>query len=249
LRGVEELTEWEGGWARALIRRRVPDTTLYDLASGLAPEGLRAQVHAQIYGLWRAKALEPVGLPCTVAAIDGKTLLSRRGDQGTDPSVCQVSHPEKGPAYWQLRAVRSCLISAASCPVIDQLAIPAHTNEMGIFPEVFSALEAAYGVMIEVYSMDSGYCSLENARRVADAGKGYIFALKDNQPELLSEAERLVGRRREAEMSTQWERSQGSRVRYHLYRTSEIAGYLRWTHLEEAGLVRDHRPRRTLDTL
>lgn len=237
LRGVEELTEWEGGWVRATIGRRVPDTTLYDLVSGLGPEGLREQLHAQIYGLWRSKALEPVGLPCSVVAVDGKTLLSGRGEAGPDPAVCQVSHPEGRPPYWQLRAVRSCLISAAGCPVIDQLAIPASTNEMGIFPDVFASLEAAFGVMAEVYSMDSGYCSLENATVVASANKGYILALKENQPELLREAERLLGRRRAPEASSEWEPYQGKQIRSHLYRSSEMAGYLEWKHLEQVWRV------------
>lgn len=237
LRGVEELTEWDGRWVRSLVGGRTPDTTLYDLLSGLGPEGLREQLHEQIYGLWRSKALEPVDLPCTVAAVDGKTLLSRRGEAGPDPEVCQVSHPEKGPAYWQLRAVRSCLISASGCPVIEQVAIPASTNECGIFPEVFASLEAAYGVMVEVYSMDSGYCSLGNASLVSAARKGYIFGLKENQPEVLKEAERLLGRRRSPETSTAWEPYQGKQIRYHLYRTSEMAGYLEWTHLEQAWRV------------
>jgi hypothetical protein len=237
LRGVEELTQWKGAWVRASVGGRAPDTTLYDLLSGLGPEGLREQVHAQIYGLWRAKALSPVGLPCSVAAVDGKTLLSGAGDAGPDPEVCQVSHPNKRPPYWQLRAVRSCLISAAGCPVIDQLAIPAQTNEMGIFRTVLASLEAAYGVMIEVYSMDSGYCSLANASLVSAANKGYIFGLKDNQPELLAEAERLLGRRRSPEASTEWEAYKGTQIRYHLYRTSEMAGYLEWKHMEQVWRV------------
>jgi hypothetical protein len=101
------------------------------------------------------------------AAVDGKTLLSRPGDAGPDLAVCQVAHPENRQAYWQLRAVRRCFISAAGCPAFDQLAIPAETNEMGIFAQVFAGLEAVYGVMIEVSSMDSGYCSLANATLVA----------------------------------------------------------------------------------
>ncbi|HTN81527.1 MAG TPA: ISAs1 family transposase [Acidimicrobiales bacterium] len=237
LRGVEELTEWEGRWVRATIAGRTPDTTLYDLLSGLGPDGLREQLHAQGYALWRAKALEPIGLSCTVAAIDGKTLLSGTGDVGPDPQICQVAHPENRPAYWQLRAVRSCVISAAGCPVIDQLAIPAQTNEMGIFATVFASLEAAYGVLIEVYSMDSGYCSLENATRVAEANKGYIFVVKQNQPELFAEAERLLGGTRSPEYSTEWEPYQGKQVRYHLLRSSDMAGYLTWTHLEQVWRV------------
>jgi hypothetical protein len=237
LRGVEELTEWQGSKVRQAIGRRVPDTTLYDLTSRLGPEGLREQLHAQICSQWRAKALEPVGVPCTVAAIDGKTLLSGRGEVGPDPGVCQVSHPKDQPARWQLRAVRSCLISAASCPVIDQYAIPAETNEMGMFPKVFGELEAAYRSIIEIYSMDSGYCSLSNATLVNDALKGYIFALKENQPELWAEAERLMGSKATPEVSTPWEAYQGKQIRYHLCRTSEMAGYLEWTHLEQVWRV------------
>jgi hypothetical protein len=236
-RGVEELTEWQGSKMRLVIGRRVPDTTLYDLAARLGPEGLREQPHARIRSRWRAKALAPVGLACTVAAIDGKTLLSGRGDAGPDPALCQVSHPKDQPARWQPRAVRGCLISAASRPVIDQYGIPAETNEMGIFPKVFGELGVAHGSIIEVYSMDSGYCSLANATLVNDARKGYIFALKENQPELWAEAERLVGSKTIPGASTEWEAYQGKQIRHHLHRASEMAGYLAWKRLEQVWRV------------
>jgi hypothetical protein len=35
------------------------------------------------------------------------------------------------------------------------------------------------------------------------------------------------------ELSSAWECYQGQRVRYHLYRTRELAGYLEWSHLEQ----------------
>ena len=70
--------------------------------------------------------------------------------------------------------------------------------------------------MIEIYSMDSGYGSLQNATLVSTALKGSIFVLKENQPELLAEAERLLGRLNAPEASTAWEAYQGKQVRYHL---------------------------------
>jgi hypothetical protein len=237
LRGAEDLTEWGGPLMRRFVKGRVPDSTLYDLVSKLGPEGLREQLHAQVYDLWRAKSLEPVGLPCSVVAIDGKTALSGPGHQGPDPAVCQVSHPKDRPASWQLRVVRSCLISAAGNPAIDQVAIPASTNEMGIFPEVFASLEAAYGARLEVYSMDSGYCSLGNASLVHTRLKGYIFVLKQNQPELLREAERVLGHEQVPERSSEWEAYKGGQVRYHLWRSTQMAGYLEWKHLEQVWRV------------
>ena len=59
------------------------------------------------------------------------------------------------------------------------------------------------------------------------------MALKENQPELLREAERLLGHLTEPELSSDWGSYQGERIRYRLYRTEEIAGYLHWTHLKQ----------------
>ena len=151
LRGTQGLTEWEGAWVRALIGGRAPDSTLYDLLGGLTPEGLREQLHDQVHELWRAKALEPVGLPCTVAAVDGKTIWSGVSETGPDLE-CQTAHHEGRPSTSQLRVIRTVLISAAGTPAIDQAVVPKVTNEMGAFATVFADLEGAYGVMIEVYS-------------------------------------------------------------------------------------------------
>jgi hypothetical protein len=171
-----------------------------------------------------------------VAAVDNKTLWTGPVAHAHDPAA-QVVHPPGRPAYAQVRAVRTVLISAASKPALDQVAIRAETNEGGMFPEVFPVLETSYGALIEVYSMDAGFCSLANATRIAEAHKGYIFGLKGNQPELWREAERLLGSQTVAEVKSEWEVYQGDRIRYHLYRTTEMAGYLDWDHLKQVWRV------------
>jgi hypothetical protein len=232
LRNVETMTEIG-------FDQRVPDSTLYDLVGqfGAADVAdLRTQLHAQVKSEERSKALEPVGLPCGVAAVDNKTLWSGEPEAAKDPAA-QVVHPKNRPPYATVRAVRTVLISAASKPAIDQVVIPARTNEGGIFPEVFVVLEDNYGALIEVYSMDAGFCSKANADHVAEANKGYIFGLKGNQPELFREAERLLGSQRVPEISTDWERYQGNLIRYHLYRTAEIEGFHGWSHLKQVWRV------------
>lgn len=228
LRNVETLSELTG-------TQRVPDSTLYDLLGQFDEKDeaqLRKQLHAQVKDAWRSKALAPVGLPCGVVAVDNKTLWSGTPEAAQDPQA-QTIRPKDRPAYATLRAVRTVLISAASKPAIDQVIIPATTNEGGLFKEVFPVLEREFGAFIEVYSMDAGFCSEANARLIADAQKGYLFALKENQPTLYGEAVRVLGGQTVPELSSEWERYQGYRVRYHLYRTRELAGYLEWGHLEQ----------------
>ncbi len=235
LRGVEQLTEMTSG-------ARVPDTTLYDFVARFEEAevaGLRRQLQWQVRSDWRSKSLAPVGLPCGVAAVDNKTVWS--GPVAGAPAAAQVVHPPDRPAYAQVRVVRSVLISAASKPVIDQVVIRPETNECGMFAEVLGELEAVYGSLFEVYSGDAAFCSEANARLVAKANKGYIFALKGNQPELLREAERVLGEQQIPEWSTAWECYRGERVRYHLYRTTEMEGYLNWGHLKQVWRVEKER--------
>lgn len=235
LRAVERLTEIHR-------QRRVPDTTLYDFVSRFGEAEvaeLRRQLQAQVRSDWRSKALAPVGVPCGVVAIDNKTVWS--GSETLAPAAAQVVHPAEQPAYAQLRMVRAVLISAASKPAIDQVVIRPDTNECGMFAEVLAQLETAYGSLIEVYSGDAAFCSEANARLVAKAGKGYIFGLKGNRRELWREATRVLAGVTTAVVSTPWEKYQGARVRYHLYRTTELEGYLDWEHLKQVWRIEKER--------
>jgi Transposase DDE domain len=232
LRAVESLTECS-------FDQRIPDSTLYDLIgkfSGDEVADLRRQLHAQVRTDWRSKSLEPVGLPCGVVAVDNKTLWTGPVAHAHDPHA-QVVHQKDRRAYAQVRAVRTVLLSAASKPAIDQAAIRANTNEGGMFPEVFRALEANYAALIEIYSLDAGFCSRANAQLIAEAHKGYIIGLKGNQPDLFREAERLLGARTQAECSREWEPYQGDQIRYHLYRTTAMEAYLDWSHLKQVWRV------------
>lgn len=243
LRSVERLTAMTS-------RARVPDTTLYDFVERFGETevaGLRRQLQAQVRSEWRSKRLAPVGLPCGVVAVDNKTVWT--GPAARAPTGAQLVQPKERPAYGQVRVVRSVLISAASKPALDQVVIRPETNECGMFAEVMAQLEAAYGSLFEVYSGDAGFCSEANARLVAKANKGYIFALKGNRGELMREAERVLGVQLVPELTTAWECYRGERVRYHLYRTTEMAGYLEWEHLQQVWRVekeRVHPLRRTV---
>lgn len=63
------------------------------------------------------------------------------------------------------------------------------------------------------------------------------MGLKGNQPEWRREAERLLGAQTQPELSSPWEPYQGHQIRDHLYRTTEMAAYLDWSHLKQVWRV------------
>jgi hypothetical protein len=167
LRAVESLTECG-------VDQRIPDSTLYDFVGQFSGEDVadrRRQLHAQVRTDWRSKSLESVGLPCGVVAVDNKTLWTGPGAHAHAPHA-HVGHPPHQPAYAQVRAVRTVLLSAASQPALEQVARRADTNAGGRFPEVLQELEATDATLIEIDSLEAGCCSQAHARLIAEAQQG-----------------------------------------------------------------------------
>lgn len=254
LRDVELLSAEMGAMGRQYVSQRVPDTTIWDLLSGqrrqrnkksaapgqmvkrpLVAKEFRQQLRRQVRALWRSKCLEPQQLPCGVVSVDGKGLGALEHDAD---GTAQKGHRNDGSPYWLARVLRAALVSAPSAPLLDQLPIGAKTNEMGMFIEFFDALCKAYDPLFEIVTTDAGMTSKANAEHVHMANKGYVMALKDNQPELMVQAKRLSRAllRRLPCIETS-ERYRGKTVRRRLYRSAEIAGYHGWQHLRQLWLV------------
>jgi len=215
-------------------------TALSDLLSRLKPEEVRGRLLAQVHEEMHRKSLRPVGLPVGVLAIDGKTVWT--GDEKVN-DFCQRSHKDDGTPYWHFRVVRAVLVSAAAPVCIDQMPIPAATNDMGVLPAFLDALRREYDKsrLFEVLTMDAGFCSQANARLVNDANFGYVFGLKGNQPELHAEARRVLvpmAERTAPLAVSPWERERGKRVQRRFWRTTDLSGWLDWSHLRQVWLVR-----------
>ena len=240
LREVEELTDELGPTGRRHLGGRIPDTTLHDLLAHkkLAVEPFREHLAWQVKLQARQKRLKPVGLPCGVAAMDGKKLhcLTHDAQGEAQRSTGTGGHGD----HWLLRVMRAVLTSAAGKPALDQMVIPPQTNEMGIFPAFFLRLVTTFGALFEILTVDAGMTSLANANLVDKEQRAYVMALKENQPELHAEAQRLLlPKTAEApEAQTPWEQHGGRSVQRSLYRSEEIAGAHGWTHLRQVWLVR-----------
>jgi hypothetical protein len=82
-------------------------------------------------------------------------------------------------------------------------------------------------------TLDAGGCSLKTATLIVAAGYSYVISLKENQPELCREAQRLlkplaVSQPPEAQML---ELAHGQWVRRSPWRTQERGGGLEWSYL------------------
>jgi len=255
LRDVEDMTRDLRLDFRSFVPRPISDTTLDTAARSLDPAYLTQKIVQQVREDFRAKMLEPVGLPCGVATIDGKNLATLDHDAdgvGHERSKenekwQRQSDDKKSASYYLYPALRAALISAEARPVIHQQALAPKTGESSQFIAFVNELHSAYGRsgMFEVIDSDAGLTSLANADHVDSLGYAYIFGLKGNQRELHEEAVFIFEELTKSQMpeaETLWERRGSSRMRRRLWRTNEMAGIEntvgKWTHLRQTWLVR-----------
>lgn len=228
---TERLTEQLSPTMRVVfgILRRVPDTTMRDLVVHLDPHDLRRVLHDQTRDALRRKQLRPDGLPCGVVSIDGKHTRT--------PLPDSVFAQRQGDKHI-LRTLTCALTSARAVTCIDAVPIEGRLGEVSAFGDAFLGLDEAYGhtQLFEFVTTDAGINSLANATLVNAKGYGYVFAIKEDQPTLLAEAERLLHHLdgREALAETVDSLSNREQVRRRVWVTDEIAGYHEWDHLRMA---------------
>jgi predicted transposase YbfD/YdcC len=192
LADLEALTQDMAPSLRKLlgIARRVPDTTVRDTLVRVLPYELRCALRRLVHAAWRRRALPLQGFPFHVAALDGKGTSV----PGWDHHYAQRRTYDDGrKADGLVRTVTAALVSTPAKPILDAVSIPAETNEMGIFPHVFDALQRAYGNLFRLVTYDAGATSDENCRLVVEAGKDFLFRIKNENWLVMQEAKRLLG--------------------------------------------------------
>ncbi len=192
-KGLSEAEQLTAGLSVAARRqlglpRRLADTTARDALCQVSLDGLRSALHRLVRAAWRRKALEPVGLPMSVVALDGKVTALPCLNQ----AFVQTQHPEVGSPYGLVRTMTAALVSAPGRPCIDAIPIPASTNEVGHFQAAFKGLVETYGGLFGLVSYDAGGFSRANADAVVAAGKDYLFALKDEHRTMCRLADELL---------------------------------------------------------
>jgi len=247
---TEALTDELSVAMRGMLRipRRVPDTTMRQTLCRIEPDELRARLHAQIKAAQRRKSLSPMGLPFGQVAVDGRTtalpdVAKQDAAEGSDVAWAErYAQRSSGSEKRLMRTVTCSLVSARAKPCIDAVPIPAATNEMGHFETVVRGLVDVYGrgQLFSLFSADAGNCSEKNARLVAGELKlHYLFRLKADQPTLLAEAKRILGRRPPRQAIAETVDVVGSTTQTRrLYLEDKMAGFLDWDHLRTTLRIR-----------
>ena len=187
-------------------------------------------MHAQVKAAHRRKALTPDGLPFGVLAMDGKSVTT---DSWDGKYGQRHRHSEDQEAVGLIRTMTCALVSSKVKVCVDAIPIRASTNEMGQFRASLNALVQAYGRLglFQLISYDAGGCSEENADAIIEKKLDYLFAIKDSQPGIRAELERLLGQRptEKAEATTVDTLSNRKTVTRRLYLIAKQPLY-RWSH-------------------
>ena len=241
LREVERLLANElGEGARKLLGlwRRVADTTLRDYIMALKPDAVRALIYQQILLADRRKQLT-TDMPIRAVSMDGKATSTRL----FDPPEAEIAYAQRQGSIAVVRTITSCLVTAPGRPCIDAHPVPPATNEMGAFIDALDALLTVYARrLFDLVMYDSGACSLANATAIFERGLDYLMCLTALQPELLREAQRVLGKRGAETALAETVELEGSKVVVRrLWLTEDIAGWLDWTHLRTVARVQYER--------
>ncbi|ATB32299.1 hypothetical protein MEBOL_005776 [Melittangium boletus DSM 14713] len=169
---VREGTEPEG------LRGPVSDTTLDRLLSQLEPEGLDKVLQQSVRTALRQGVLRQDRMAAGVVSIDGKAGESTRGQAPCEPN--HTLRDEQGQEYWYPFALRAALTSSRACPVLDQMMLEGKQGEATAFPTLLGRVVEKYGEHFKYVTGDAGLTSAANAKAVREAGKHYLFAVKEN---------------------------------------------------------------------
>ena len=162
-----------------MLGRRVPDTTLHDLAVELDPEPLEEELARGVKEANRSHELDNSELPVRLTVIDGKNLST------TSKSIDKysINRSQKGCAKYVQHVLRAFHASSRVKLLMAQQRMPRGTNEKAILTDFLDKIVAYYGRtnLLEVFSFDAGFTSAKNSKAVIERGYHYIFALKNPQ--------------------------------------------------------------------
>jgi len=175
---VEDIDK---GVARCLGLKtnKVSDTTFYELFVNTHPEGFLSILWKQIRDGVDKKRIRNDVFPGGVVAYDGKGCGSKIGSAPNDSCRTNVCD-NKGTKFWNLFALRACLVSSSARPCIDQKVIPDKKGEATTFPLMFERDVKRFPKLFQYVTGDAGLASSSNAQLVTSKNKDYVFQIKGN---------------------------------------------------------------------
>jgi len=179
LRSIEDISaDMPSATRKPLgIPGRVSDTPLWQILKRTNPAGFRETLFQSLRRDLDSKAIANDLFPGGVVAYDGKGAGSEWGEAPNDQCRTRTAG---GEAYWDIFALRACLVSSSAAPVIDQELIPNKKGEPTTFPKMFERDVGRFPRLFRYVTGDAGLPSGSNAQLVIDRGKLYLWQIKGN---------------------------------------------------------------------
>lgn len=213
------------------FHQRIPDTTMGDALLKVGLDSLRVLLHQTVFLAIRRKALEPVGLPFHIVALDGKKTSTWLSDKGKFAQ--ELSDYEGEHARFSVATITACLISSVAKLCLDAIPMPAETSESGFFETVLLSLIGTYGKLFKMVTYDAGANSKANADLVASEGLFYLFAVKGEQPTIFGRAKELLSLLgADAAKAFTQEILSGKEMIRRVWISTEMTGFHGWGHLK-----------------
>lgn len=192
LRDVETFCDDSTAQARKALglKRAASDTATDALLRATSAAQMPSVLERQVKEGLKTKSIVNDDFDEGVVAIDGKKVWVGKF---AAHRLCQQHTCDDGRPYWMLFAQRAVLISSSAKPCMGQHFIANKEAETSEFADFFGFLQNHYGKSFEMVTSDAGACSRKNARVIHTANKGYLFSLKENQPNLLHETMSRLG--------------------------------------------------------
>lgn len=209
---------------RLKIPRRISDTTARDALVDVEPDSICGLIRNSAHHAARRKALVSDGFPIDVVAFDGKSTAV----EDLDNEYAQT-HRDKGGlgACGLVRTISCFLVTCTARVCLEVLPMGAKGNEVGFFQTAFETLLKHHRNSFDLVTYDAGAYSAKNAKLVVDAGKHYLFGLKDERKFLRQKAQEVLGQSTgvQAESETILSKKDNVRVYRRLFLAEAPKGY------------------------
>jgi hypothetical protein len=225
LRQVEDLSKDLSIRARrnlGLRKRKVSDTALYERLVNTPLFGFRETLFAQLRRDLQGKAVTNDLFAGGVVTYDGKS--AGRGYGEPPNTACRSTFfGKERRAGWTVPTLRASLTSSSTRAVLDMQFMTRRRGERWAFEAMFRRDVAQYPRLFRYVTADAGITSRHNADVVLEAGKHYLFALKENHRRLYARARAML--EGTPVVARTEERAQGHWVTRELQRASVTQGY------------------------
>jgi len=260
-RKMEEASKKLGGVVRTMLGLTtwVSDNTFERVLAGLRWQDLQMRLWWQVRAMRERHQLEHDRLPLKTAALDGKTSAS--GKRRMSWFSQKSNHEVKDKAGTVLRTevrYKLHLLRLVSTSVQQKLCIWQHpvrskNNEQSgartLLKEVFRLDKA--GEMFQLLTFDAMFLFYDLTEMIHNDGRYFLGRIKDNQPGLVEEVERLLCPRLGSipEYESGLVKDHKFWKRYRFWRTSDLAGCVTskhtWNTIKEGWCVEVIRYTRT----